>query len=227
MNIFKKAIKTAKDIDDAISTHTTPSEPPKEEEWIWVEGYKGTERDMSCRGYQYEIGPKYSIADGEEVVECFNGFHLSLNLKDVFNYYPIGEGHRFFKVRALVRTTDYTEYDTRPRHVVGDVVYYDSYPRDKLVAKSIIFLSEITVDEILKGTDVGNLPEQYKQVAIDVDIISAVNNYRKDILIEDGYSEPFALHIVNKTDKFQIAHAIGSQKDVSMDIKVLTILYAE
>lgn len=227
MSIFKKAIKTAKDIDDAISTHTTPSEPPKEEKWIWVEGYKGTERDMSCRGYQYEIGPQYDIADGEEVTECSNGFHLSLNLDDVFKYYPIGQGFRFFKVKALVREDDYAAYGISQTQFINVHVWTPIYPRDKLVAKSIIFLSELTTDEILKGTDAENLPEQYKQIAIDVGVEAAVKNYEKDILIEDGYSEPFAFHIVNKTNKFHIAHAIGSQKDLSMDVKVLTILYYE
>ena len=26
-----------------------------ENEWVWVEGYKGTDKDMCCRGYQYEL----------------------------------------------------------------------------------------------------------------------------------------------------------------------------
>jgi hypothetical protein len=78
----------------------------KEDEWIWVEGYKGTKKDMTARfnDFQYELNKRYEI--DEEPEECKKGFHFCLELFDVFEYYPIGKNHRFFKVQALVRKSD-------------------------------------------------------------------------------------------------------------------------
>ena len=52
--------------------------PNKKEEWIWVEGYKGTDADMRCRGYQYEFDKQFDIPENEEVEMCKKGFHLCL-----------------------------------------------------------------------------------------------------------------------------------------------------
>ena len=221
MNIFKKIIKEAKEIDKTIESFKEIPEP--EEEWIWVDGYKGTDRDMCCQGYQYELGKQYDMPEYTKIIECKSGFHLCLNLGDVLEYYNIGEGNRFFKVRALVRKSDKDNY--------GKALYIDcdgfnifkGY-KDKIVAKSIIFESELTIDEILKDTELEDADYKYKQMAIDGGVHYAITNRKINTLVEDGYSQAFATYLV-KDDKFNIAHAIGSQKDLSMDVKVLAILY--
>lgn len=219
MNIFKKAIKEADELDKACEV--TPTEPtPPEEEWVWVEGYKGTDRDMCCREFQYELNKQFDMPEDVNIEECTSGFHLCLILFNVFNYYPIGRGHRFFKVKALVRKSDKEKYGKMTYSAFG----CPTVPHDKLAAKSIIFVSELTIDEVLKGSGVDNLPEKYKRLAIEYDPYYAYNQYNINILIEDGYSETFATHII-KINKFEIAHTFGSQKDLSMDVKVLGILY--
>jgi hypothetical protein len=220
-------IKEAEDYEKIIDTYkeTLSPAPEPEEEWIWVEGYKGTGRDMKCRDYQYELGKQYDMPDDQEIKECESGFHLCLYLSDVFNYYNIGNGNRFFKVKALVRKSDKEAY-YNPNIYLSSYGFYasDCTIKNKLVAKSIVFLSECTLDEVLKQTAVAELPERYKMMAIDSNIDHAVTVYRTETLIEDGYSEIFA-HYVIKNGKFEDAHAVASLKDVSMDVKVLSILF--
>lgn len=189
--------------------------PVPEEEWVWVEGYKGTDANMRCRDFQYEIGKKYDMPDDVEIKECERGFHLCLKLDDVFAYYNIGEGNRFFKVKALVRKKDYDSY--------GECDWYSLSKKDKIASKSIIFVSELTRDEILKDTEVEELSEKYKDIAIKVGVMAALVNYKVGTLVEDGYSRAFAADII-KRDLFERAHAVGSQSDLSMDMKVLWIL---
>lgn len=226
MSIFKKAIKEAQEIDKVIeSFKVTPEPTPEpEEEWIWVEGYKGTDKDMKCLNYQYELGVQYDMPEDEPIQECKSGFHLCLSLHDVYDYYPIGDGNRFFKVKALVRVSDAKKYSSSYVYY-SDTRYFTGSRNNKLASKSIIFLSELTSDEILEGAKIIHyLPPQYYQMAIDHSINYAFETYQKDALIEDGYSEAFAHYIIS-INKFDIAHAVGSQKDLSMDVKVLTILY--
>lgn len=219
MNIFKKAIKETQETDEAIKSlkETSETTPEPEEEWIWVEGYKGTDKDMKCRDFQYGLGMQYDMPEDQKIQECESGFHLCLYLFDVFNYYGVGYGNRFFKVKALVRKADKENY--RSSGYCRTLLYTNN----KLAAKSIIFTSELTCDEILQYfDDTKNLPENYKKLAIDVSIDYAIGQYRINTLIEDGYSEPFATYVTS-IGKFEKAHALGSQNDLSMDIKVLSI----
>ena len=225
MKIFKKINTGTIDLEKVKAPiEETPSPTPKlEEEWVWVEGYKGTDFNMCCRGYQYELGVQYNMPEGAKIEECKNGFHLCLYLSDICNnFYRIGNGNRFFRVKALIRKSDKDKYH---RHIQFDNgQYITTGVIDKLVAKSIIFTSELTYDEILKNTDAEDLTDEYKKMAIYTSVETAVNEYQLNTLLEDGYSKPFAAHII-KINKFDIAHAFGSQNDLSIDMKVLGILY--
>lgn len=189
-----------------------------EDEWIWVEGYKGTDKDMQCKGYQYEFGIQHDMPEGEEVQVCSKGFHLCLNLSDVFGFYEVGNGNRFFKVKALVKKIDYETYDTIR------LGYFCSEP--KLVAKSIIFESEVEAKDIVTKAINEDLPEKYYSLAIEYNISHAMRQYRADILVEEcGYSQAFATFIAAKarSEYFNAARAIA-QEDISMDMKVVFIL---
>lgn len=223
MNIFKRFFDEVMGMEESIKELSAPAVTPEpEEEWIWVEGYKGTDRNMQCRDFQFELGTQYNMPDNEEITTCKSGFHLCLKLHDVYDYYCIGDGNRFFKVKALVRKSDVDKY--RSSYVSFDNMRYcTSANHNKLTSKSIIFLSELTPNEIIPGNIIRDLPSQYYQMAIDHSIKYAFETYHRDALIEDGYSEAFAYHIVS-AGKFDIAHTIGSQRDLSMDVKVLYIL---
>ena len=92
-----------------------------------MRGYKGTNLQMKCRGFQYEIGKTYTHEG--EVGLCSSGFHFCKNLKSCFAYYDESES-RFFEVE-----------------VTGDVVEF-SENEDKGVTNSIRLVREITSAEV-------------------------------------------------------------------------------
>ena len=57
--------------------------------------YKGFDKDLKCRGFQYEIGQEYRE---EKADLCKKGFHACENPLDVFNYYVPKDGSRFCEV---------------------------------------------------------------------------------------------------------------------------------
>ncbi len=62
-----------------------------------IKGYKGFDKDMKCRGFQYESGKEYTY-DGD-IECCRSGFHFCENPLEVLSYYPPATS-RFCKVEG-------------------------------------------------------------------------------------------------------------------------------
>ena len=52
-----------------------------------IKAYKGFNPDMTCRGFQYEVGKEYEIEGGIQV--CKRGFHACESPLEVLDYYPM------------------------------------------------------------------------------------------------------------------------------------------
>lgn len=55
-----------------------------------VTGFKGFDKDLKCRDYQYEVGKKFE--EEGKIEACSNGFHFCENPFDVLGYYPPSTG---------------------------------------------------------------------------------------------------------------------------------------
>ena len=122
-----------------ILEHTDPSKVGKkykvddrffeavEQEWIWVDAYKGTDANMRCKGKQYRMNVEDNY--GDKVVLGSKGYHVCTDLKHCFKTYDYNFSNRFFKVKALVNAKDYQHRN--PNNTT-------------LVAKAIRFVQEIT-----------------------------------------------------------------------------------
>ena len=59
--------------------------------------YKAMDKNMQCRGKQYEVGKTYH----EDKADCcYAGMHACENPLDVLHYYPLKDGPRFFEVEC-------------------------------------------------------------------------------------------------------------------------------
>lgn len=216
-NTLIKVDTTQEDVMNAIKTI-------KEEEYIWVKGFKGTDKDMRCKDdYQYELGKQFDLDADVEPVTCSKGFHFCKDLESVFRYYKIGDGNRFFEVEALVKKSDLepTGLDQWSKMYIS-VTNYD----DKYAAKSIRFIRELTVDEVFEAVsnkEVWEWTDEQKKRAMATSINTVQKEIRTFDLCAAGYSPAFAKYISSDEGRYKTAMAMASLPDVSMDTKVMAI----
>ena len=75
-----------------------------------MKAYKGFDKDLKCRGFQYEIGKEYRE---DKADLCHNGFHACENPLDIFAYYAPGNGSRFCEVELDEVTGQASSDDTK------------------------------------------------------------------------------------------------------------------
>ena len=98
-----------------------------------MKGYKGFDKDLKCRGFQYEIGKEY-VHDGE-IKLCKEGFHFCKKIIEVNNFYSVEAGDvRICEVEAT-----------------GQVIEGE----DKCVTNKIKIIREITKDKMYELANEG------------------------------------------------------------------------
>ena len=60
-----------------------------------MKAFKGFDKDLKCRDFQYEIGKEY---EEKSASLCSKGFHACEHPLDVLRYYPPTEGNRYCEV---------------------------------------------------------------------------------------------------------------------------------
>ena len=213
---------TQEDIMNAIETI-------EKDEYVWVKGFKGTDKDMRCQDYQYELGKQFDLDEDIEPAVCSRGFHFCKSLENVFRHYKIGDGHRFFEVEALVRKCDLDpkkkDY-AKHANVAWSLYRTSSHYDDKYAAKSIQFIRELTADEVFESVtdkEVLEWTDEQKKRAMETSIRAVKNRIREETLISAGYSPVFAKYIAGDSGRYATAMAMASMTDVSMDVKVMAI----
>ena len=76
-----------------------------------VTGFKGFDKDLKCKGFQYEVGKTYTH-DGK-VALCKTGFHFCENPLDVLSYYPLENNNMYREIEASGEITDERKEDSK------------------------------------------------------------------------------------------------------------------
>ncbi|ENL1421541.1 hypothetical protein AB4T70_001319, partial [Acinetobacter baumannii] len=87
-----------------------------------ITSYKGFDKNLQCRGFQYEIGKTFKHKG--KVKACGSGFHACEYPLDVFGYYAPGELNRFAVVEQsgdLSRGNDDTKVASKSITIKAEV----------------------------------------------------------------------------------------------------------
>lgn len=177
-----------------------------------MKAYKAFNKDLTCRGFQYEIGKTYEM--NEEPIICEQGFHACTNFDDVFHYYGQGKQTRICEVELL-----------------GDVDN-DSQKDSKVSTNKIRIVRELTKKDLLKlGTDDaivhsvlsgrrGISKEVIKNLSLDSRYTIAMfgSNHYRDMLVDDPHGDVRCAVADNGTNKHR--DILLTDKDAKVRYKV-------
>ena len=91
-----------------------------------MKAYKGFDKDLKCRGFQYEVGKTY---EEDKAELCNSGFHACLYPQDCFGYYPPSNSRY-----CLVE--------------LDDIVESKDQNDTKVCGKKIKIIKELTIEEM-------------------------------------------------------------------------------
>jgi hypothetical protein len=107
----------------------------KKEKLEVIKGYKGFDKGLVCRDFQYEIGKVYTHKG--KIGPCESGFHFCREFKNVNNFYEFSnENYMFAEVEAI-----------------GDII--DDDDGIKSVTDKIKIVREISREEMLQMLNLG------------------------------------------------------------------------
>lgn len=218
MGFFKKTEEKVTAIED-VKAPEPKREPIAEETWVWIEGYKATDKDMKCRGYQFELGKMFTHEG--ELIGCKSGFHFCPELGDCFRYYQIGNGNRYFKVRALINI--YQTYEMQA--LFGPLTTRFMADSDKRVAKQIEFLEEVSRDDLIKCLFAGSyqtMSEKFKENIIQHGYQVALHKEAIDKVKETNIYSPEIITIIDKFDKLELAYALAKE-NITQDTRLMIL----
>ncbi|PBW56415.1 hypothetical protein CJU07_10545 [Pseudomonas aeruginosa] len=136
-----------------------------------VTAYKGFKQDLTCRGYQFEIGGTYKH-DGE-VEACASGFHSCEYPLDVFGYYAPGES-RFAIVKA---SGQLSRHDDDSKIASATLVVEAEISMPTMISRAIDWIMS-KVDKSVEQTVVGETASNtgYQSAASNTGNYSAASN---------------------------------------------------
>ena len=63
-----------------------------------MKGYKGFDKDLRCRGFQYEVGKTYECEG--KITLCESGFHFCKDPKQIVHHYNNLTSDRYCEIEA-------------------------------------------------------------------------------------------------------------------------------
>ena len=129
-----------------------------------MKAYKGFDKDLKCRGFQYEIGKEY---EEKEAKVCEKGFHACTNPLNVLRYYPPCYENRYCKVEQ-------------------DGEFSENGDDSKVASTKIKIGNEISLEELIQAAmDKSNESENYSVNTGDHTV--AENSENCSIALNKGY----------------------------------------
>jgi hypothetical protein len=161
-----------------------------------VLGYKGFDKDLKCKDFQYEIGKLYEME--EEPSICVDGFHYCEKLIDVFRHKS--SNCRICKVRAYGDIVTLNNKSCTNKIEILEELNISKEDRIRYVYALWSHLSNDKVEELLN-----------KEFVLD-DYINSRNTYVRKAVAKQGYGLDILINDSNEYVRLTALNYIRDNK---------------
>lgn len=163
-----------------------------------MKAYKGFDKDLKCRGFQYEIGKEY---EEKEAKVCEKGFHACTNPLNVLRYYP-------------------PCYENRYCEVEQDGEFSENGGDSKVASTKIKISNEISLEELIQAAIDKSSESGIYSVNTDNHTVTE-NTKNCSIALNEGYRSMAAnagnYSLATTTRSFTVAANTGDYSAVLSD----------
>ena len=163
-----------------------------------MKAYKGFDKDLKCRGFQYEIGKEY---EEKEAKVCEKGFHACTNPLNVLQYYP-------------------PCYENRYCEVEQDGEFSENGDNSKVASTKIKISNEISLEELIQAAIDKSSESGIYSVNTDNHTVTE-NTKNCSIALNEGYRSMAAnagnYSLATTTRSFTVAANTGDYSAVLSD----------
>ena len=146
-----------------------------------LSGFKGFNSDMTCRGFQFEVGKEY--AQDDDLIVGSIGFHFCFKAPDVLNYYDLRKDHTMRVCEILAS---------------GNIDIGD----DKCATNKIKIVREIPREEFLRNYCTGKFifpkNHKYEYAYFKDGYLHGSSESEPTILLKDGTKEWYKNGILDR-----------------------------
>ena len=107
-----------------------------EQENKTIIAYKGFDKDLKCRGFQYEVGKEYELPNGEKPNVCDTGFHACESPLEVLDYYFMDDNANLSRFCEVEQS--------------GELSHQDDKGSTKVASSKIKIKAEIKFADLIK-----------------------------------------------------------------------------
>ena len=160
-----------------------------------MKAYKAFNKDLTCRGFQYEIGKTYEMK--KEPIICDRGFHACTKFDDVFNYYDYGKETRICEVELLGDVDEDAQMDSKVATNKIKIVR-------EVTTKDLLQLGTVGAITHLASTGYRSIPKEVIQnLTVDgrIEIAKYGSNRYRNVLANDPNSAVRRAIATNGTNK--------------------------
>lgn len=163
-----------------------------------MKAYKGFDKNLKCRGFQYEIGKEY---EEKEAIACKKGFHACTNPLNVLQYYP-------------------PCYENRYCEVEQDGEFSENGDDSKVASTKIKISNEISLEELIQAAIDKSSESGIYSVNTDNHTVTE-NTKNCSIALNEGYRSMAAnagnYSLATTTRSFTVAANTGDYSAVLSD----------
>lgn len=158
-------------------------------------GFKAMNMDMTCMGFQFEVGKTYKVDNDKPLELCSDsGFHFCEKFEDVFEFYK-WNNCRVFKVET------------------NSPVVTDG---EKSITKEITIVSELTRDDLEYENLDSSASKNYYEIMLEDDVEFIFNTFK------DNSSYGVKAAVINKMNNEGLIYKTFKD-DVAFDVRVAVI----